>query len=976
MSEKKAQSAGGATRPNPRRSKSHAKQNHVKQSAAQKGGEAEEIRELRKKYVDKLVTLNELFPNWTDDDLLCTLEEAYGDLEITIDRISQGYVSQWGEVKGRKGNKRDRASQSPQAAAATAASGKRSDDRGAGGHNKSVAGKSQRNEKARARGGAGKGQPNGPRAREPQQTRVTHTKDSWAVSDAPLTADGWGSPTSPKVSDTPAKEPITKPASQAPEPSKMTWAKILGSKEPKKPSPEPPASVEPIPETAGQPSTAPSVSTLEASAAPPSGELSVSEQQPDSSLPEPQVEMNQENQQVASRKDTTGQPPVSQLEESPTTVEPFAEAKSAESQPPVSVESVLPEQETALHVTQPIPVPTPATKESVAQAIGTPPGFKRPSSQQRRLRQEAPVVMPFGSTNTADNLDVQFGSLGLAAGGGLNFGMNSNETRKEDHHQPTSTTSRGVPAGLLDPAIIGAQPAVNQLPSSGPVNVLSGFQNISSSGAGSASINKDYGRYGAEKPSQPTPSAPASNAASGSTNATPSVAVNPSGNVVSSNAYGPPGLAGNFSARDPAKSSGATPHSNDLSAHPGQPQGNVATHQGGSGVPTSVGAAGMPSTTLSNNFPPPGLQQPFQQAAAPYPGLPYYSYYYMPSGQFPNPAAGYQQSGYGQPFVNKAMYPMYSGSHPSAGGNKAAANAAGGAGASLNAASYGYGSGINPSSNVAAGAGLPFSNPANAPSLSANAPGSGYDDLNVGSFGNANAGGLPQLQNILGPNAGNKGVGAAGGPMNAGPGGLAGSSNVPGSHPGQSGGLKQGSALTNNPQGGAASGNVAGHNVGGSGHPQSQQPMQSMFSNANYPGMHPLSYQQQNYHPFSHQQPQQPPFIPGQQLYTAQHHYGGPQQPGYPPVPHHLPPSYSSHHGNFSQQQHQYHGQHAPGNNPANASSTGSSGNPTNSGNQGTGGNVNAGGPASQYHHPQHHHSHPANANIRGGAQNYWSAQN
>ncbi|KAJ1968902.1 RNAPII degradation factor, partial [Dispira parvispora] len=868
-----------------------------------------------------------------------------------------------------------------QAATASATSGKRGDDRGASGHNKSAAGKSQRNEKARARGGAGKGQPNGPRARESQQPRVTHAKDSWAVNDAPVTADDWSSATKPKARDTPAKEPISKPASKAPEPPKMTWAKILGSKEPKKPSPAPPAPAQPVPETAGQPSAAPSASILEASTVPPASEPSVSEEQPDSSLHEPHVEPSQEGQQAASSKDITEQPPVPQPEESSSTVEPSTEPTSAESQPRVSVESTLPEQETSLQGAQPIPVSTPVAKESVSQAIGTPPGFKRPSSQQRRLRQEAPVVMPFGSTNTADNLDVQFGSLGLAAGGGLNFGMNANETRKEDHLQPTSATSRGVPAGLLDPAIIGAQPAANQLPSSNSVNVLNGFQNISSSGAGSVSINKEYGRYGAEKPSQPAPSAPTSNTSAGPTSATPSAAVNPSGNVTSSSAYGPPGLAGSFNTREPAKASGATPHGGDLGAHPGQSQG---THQGGSGVPASIGAAGVPSTTLGNNFPPPGLQQPFQQAAAPYPGLPYYSYYYMPSGQFPNPAAGYQQSGYGQPFVNKAMYPMYSGSHPSAGGNKGAANATGGAGASLNAASYGYGGGINPSSTAAGGAGLPFSNPTNASSLNANAPGSGYDDLNVGSFGNANAGGLPQLQNILGPNAGNKGVSPAGGPMNAGPGGLAGSSNVPGGHPGQSGGLKQGSASANNPQGGAASSNVAGPNVGGSGHPQSQQPMQSMFSNANYPGMHPLSYQQQNYLPFSHQQPQQPPFIPGQQLYTAQHHFGGPQQPGYAPVPHHLPPSYSSHHGNFPQQQqqqqqqsqHQYHGQHTPGNNPANVSSTGSSGNPTNPGNQGSGSNVNSGASASQYHHPQHQHSHPANANIRSGAQSYWSAQN
>ncbi|KAF9579179.1 hypothetical protein BGW38_004662, partial [Lunasporangiospora selenospora] len=53
------------------------------------------------------------------------------------------------------------------------------------------------------------------------------------------------------------------------------------------------------------------------------------------------------------------------------------------------------------------------------------------------------------------------------------------------------------------------------------------------------------------------------------------------------------------------------------------------------------------------------LQQQQQQQQQTYPGMaggiPYYPYYYMPN-QFPN---AYQQSGYGQPFMNKNMYPMY-----------------------------------------------------------------------------------------------------------------------------------------------------------------------------------------------------------------------------------------------------------------------------------------------------------------------------
>ncbi len=49
-----------------------------------------EIGELKRKYAQPLVTLKELFPDWTDDDLVFALQETDGDLENTIERISEG----------------------------------------------------------------------------------------------------------------------------------------------------------------------------------------------------------------------------------------------------------------------------------------------------------------------------------------------------------------------------------------------------------------------------------------------------------------------------------------------------------------------------------------------------------------------------------------------------------------------------------------------------------------------------------------------------------------------------------------------------------------------------------------------------------------------------------------------------------------------------------------------------------------------
>lgn len=49
-----------------------------------------ELGQMKKKYSDTLPLLKELFPDWTDEDLVFALEDADGDLEQAIDRISEG----------------------------------------------------------------------------------------------------------------------------------------------------------------------------------------------------------------------------------------------------------------------------------------------------------------------------------------------------------------------------------------------------------------------------------------------------------------------------------------------------------------------------------------------------------------------------------------------------------------------------------------------------------------------------------------------------------------------------------------------------------------------------------------------------------------------------------------------------------------------------------------------------------------------
>lgn len=49
-----------------------------------------EIGQLKKKHSSSLSTIKELFPDWTDEDLIFALEDGDGDLETVIERITEG----------------------------------------------------------------------------------------------------------------------------------------------------------------------------------------------------------------------------------------------------------------------------------------------------------------------------------------------------------------------------------------------------------------------------------------------------------------------------------------------------------------------------------------------------------------------------------------------------------------------------------------------------------------------------------------------------------------------------------------------------------------------------------------------------------------------------------------------------------------------------------------------------------------------
>lgn len=63
------------------------KENIVPQTTIEDEGE---LGQLKKQYASKLSTVKEMFPDWTDEDIVFALQETDGDLESTIERISEG----------------------------------------------------------------------------------------------------------------------------------------------------------------------------------------------------------------------------------------------------------------------------------------------------------------------------------------------------------------------------------------------------------------------------------------------------------------------------------------------------------------------------------------------------------------------------------------------------------------------------------------------------------------------------------------------------------------------------------------------------------------------------------------------------------------------------------------------------------------------------------------------------------------------
>ncbi|KAG0207943.1 RNAPII degradation factor [Mortierella sp. GBA30] len=636
--------------------------------------EPEDLRQLRQEHGGSLATLKELFADWTEEDLLYAIQDAGGDLELTILRISEGHATQWGEVKGKK--------KTPKAKTASEKQEFRSSNSQRGG----FAGRGRGDSSRGGRGGATRGAPralnggdrNGRPAKaetevaavseksldETSGAEKTESSETAAVDSTADTASAWGaapawgasttndSSTSAEATDawsTPATAtatatattndawgaPVTATSAAAPVPvrkvntatipagSKMSWAKIV------KPEPAPQPVIVPAPAPAP---------------AAPSAPVNIP-------APEP----------TAPEVEKVAEPVVEAVPEVAATV---VEEKAPEAPAPEVTEPVVEEK-----IEEPIAAPEPTAEPEPVQAAPAspkgvapvgPPGLKpKAATQPRRLNQDAPVVMPGGSASL-QSVGVKFGSFSL------NDDAETPEPEPETAQptQPAQEQSAQQPSAPAQPTTPSQQPQQQQPAYGRQTNVpagASGFQGASPAAATglSPASNASYLKQD-----------PAANYL-GQHHHHPGMGHDAMGSPYGSYMPNPATQLGSFGMPPMASlpNDYAALYGNDLQramyydpATYGQIPVTAANNyqsrdskynQDSSATASTSGAASTGSTQAQQT-----LQQQQQQQQV-YPnmagGLPYYPYYYMPN-QFPN---AYQQSGYGQPFVNKNMYPMY-----------------------------------------------------------------------------------------------------------------------------------------------------------------------------------------------------------------------------------------------------------------------------------------------------------------------------
>ncbi|KAI9497842.1 hypothetical protein BDB00DRAFT_802119 [Zychaea mexicana] len=658
------------------------------------------VKKLKSKYASKLSTLKELFEDWSDEDLLFALQDADGDLELTIERISAGHAVQWGEVKSKKSKKE--AAQKAKAAAVQPATlsttaysprtertqiPRNNNERGRGSRGGSTSTRS-----ARGKPTATSQQPSQIQAAswgkqmKPAQSSERAAGGSWAsIASAPKPPDALDEPTtlndSLNTTSTNATDGWPATTTRSPD---DTWA---AAAKPSWDDNEEPANPTPSLHTEQKPPIPTANSSTTTSSAPKTW-ASLLKSKP---APEPETKpaiAASEEQAVkdswnAPAEDTWSAPTdndgwdtEAKITDKTTTTDPWTEpdqptsfgsallkediaenTKDEQKQPPPQIPETLDstteepmdstaEAETANDKEQtasssssssPSPLPQPVTVDSkVRQSVG------------RRLRQDEPVVLP--NSATLSGVDVKFGTLSLedsTVGSSVDVNSRLNEHDKQDQVQvpdekPTSVEPQ---QSYLNRYTANAPAAVGQTTGLATSEAFADQASYLKQQQ-QETIHAQQQQQQQQSQQQVTgmdhlTSAYNSYMPNQQVAGVPGYGVNPMGSVPDYGVYGTDAQRAAMGYYDPNSFDHYSPSVSSGNAYQMRDKYNQETSANQSSM--------QPNAQQTQAIP--------QQAQQMYPNMPYYQYYYMP-----NQFGAYQHSTYGQPFLNKSMYQMYQGS--------------------------------------------------------------------------------------------------------------------------------------------------------------------------------------------------------------------------------------------------------------------------------------------------------------------------
>ncbi|EDN02141.1 conserved hypothetical protein [Histoplasma mississippiense (nom. inval.)] len=409
-----------------------------------------EIGQLKKKHAGNLSTIKELFADWTDEDLVFALEDADGDLEIAIERITEGNVSQWGEVKKKHTDRSRVKAKEPLSQAESTSAPPNRGGRGRGGFE--TRGRARSDRGRGGRGGRAGGHVNGTRAEKPGVHAIEESEaaaavpaDTWEKSEETAVADIAAStePGTTAVANE-LQEQATQKSSLIPEGSKKGWASLFTQ-----PAPPPPQKKAPPPATATAPK--PTEPPLQKPSEHPSEEPEVVRQ---ATVPRAVETL------TSTPLQTTHVPVIPKDELTQTNLERVPDVSHPQTSTTAAntVATSTPEQPsgTGVNASQ-----TRHISGYTATAYKATTGSGRAANLQRRvMEQQEAVVMP--GNHAVDRAAVQFGSMGL--NGPVDLDIDEEREKPETRAQPPQH-SPVAPRASLPPSTQAQTQAQPQTPS-------------------------------------------------------------------------------------------------------------------------------------------------------------------------------------------------------------------------------------------------------------------------------------------------------------------------------------------------------------------------------------------------------------------------------------------------------------------------------------------------------------------------------